>query len=176
MGRRQESADVFDKIVRKQIRKRVHEAYKELSPRPSRKILYAPGTLVAWDDCCDGQVWGRLVSITPLPTANPARIPGLSGCGAPSFIATIEVGVIRCAQTVDDQGRAPSAMEISNDGKQGISDMATILSVLASFADTRSIVGWTPQGPEGGCHGGYWTFTVAIPNCLQDDDEEPGEG
>lgn len=169
MGDQSSSSELFAGLVKTELRKRVFVAHKKLSPKPGRKILYNPGSQVAWDDCCNGQVWGRLVSISPLPTANPSRIPGLSGCAAPAFIATLELGIIRCAAVVDDQGRAPSDMAVSRDGEQSIEDMATLLGVLASLESTRSIVAWTPQGPEGGCHGGYWTFTVSVPNCLQDE-------
>jgi hypothetical protein len=29
-----------------------------------------------------------------------------------------------------------------------------------------SILNWTPQGPEGGCAGGEWMFTLFVPACV----------
>lgn len=137
-----------------------------LSPTPGRTILVAPGEVVAHDDCCDGQVWARLVTLAPTPTTNPAGRPGLHPCALPHFVATIELGVIRCAAVVNSNGKAPSPRQITADGQQGLADMSTLLGVLRCTPNLRGLQAWTPVGPEGGCHGGFWTFTALISNCI----------
>lgn len=138
----------------------------DLSPAPGRTVLLAPGALVAHDDCCDGQVWARLVNLGPMPSNDPARRPGMNPCAVPEFMLTAELGIVRCAATVNDQGRAPSPRQITADGEQSINDMSALLGVLRCTDNLRSLISWTPTGPEGGCHGGYWTFTMRASNCL----------
>lgn len=139
-----------------------------LSPRPGRVIQVAPGEAVAWDDCCDGQLWARLVNLTPNEGSSPQRRQGADACAVPFFIATLELGIIRCAAVVNDQGVAPSAMQITADGMQGLADMAQLLAVLrCSPYEIRQLGNWTPRGPEGGCHGGFWTFTIRLDNCVE---------
>lgn len=147
-----------------------------VSPRPGRVVQIAPGRAVAWDDCCSGQVWARLVALQPA-AAQPARRPGLEPCAVPTFILTVELGIVRCAATVDDRGNAPSPRQITADGQQGINDMAALLGVLRCTPGLRSLERWNPDGPDGGCHGGYWTATLEVHNCLgceevSDDPEE----
>lgn len=136
-----------------------------LSPKPGRVVTLAPGATAAFDDCCAGQVWGRLVNLMPAPGATPGRTPGLSPAAAPWWLATIEIGIVRCAAVLDDQGRAPTPAAITADGEQGIADLAAILSVLRC-EPIRSFEGWLPVGPEGGCFGGTLTITVQVQNCL----------
>lgn len=151
----------------------VLEAYSSaagqlLDPTPGRVVLLAPGQEAAWDDCCDGQVWVRLVNVEPTPTFDPSRRGGLGVCATPFFVVTAEIGVTRCAAVFDDnRGTAPTPAAITADGEQSVADMSTLLGVLACDDNTRSIVSWTPTGPMGGCHGGYWTFTLAVDNCIQ---------
>lgn len=146
-----------------------------VSPRPGRVVDLAPGALVAWDDCCDGQVWSRLVSVTPAAASSPQRKHGLDVCATPHFIFTAELGIVRCAATINDRGQAPSPAQISKDGAQSLADMAALLATLRRAPGVRSVVQWTPQGPDGGCHGGFWTFTSTIENCLTCEPEEPDE-
>jgi hypothetical protein len=78
-----------------------------IEPRAGRAALY-PGAEVAWDDCCDGQVYARLISMTPSGSpATGARV--VSPCGVLIWAVTIGVGVIRCAAVVDDQDRGHRA-------------------------------------------------------------------
>lgn len=145
-----------------------------VSPTPGRVVKVAPGEIVAWDDCCDGQLWVRLVNLTPSDGATPARRPGMDVCATPWFIGTFELGLVRCAAVVDDRGIAPSALQVTTDGVQSVNDMAQLMAALkCSDIDVRSLTGWTPQGPEGGCHGGFWTFTLRLSNCLTCPPPEP---
>lgn len=156
----------FAEMVETSLADLAADASIALDPTPGRTIYAAPGMSVAHDDCCDGQVWARLVSIGPLPNADPAKRPGMHPCAMPHFLATIELGVIRCAAVMGNNGKAPSPRQITQDGQQGIADMATLLGVLRCTPDLRSLGAWTPVGPEGGCHGGYWTVTKLLTNCI----------
>lgn len=141
-----------------------------LNPAPGRVVAVAPGAEVAWDDCCDGQVWARLVTFQPLPSAGAARKPGTDPCAVPHFVATVELGVTRCAATQDKNGNAPAAERVAADGLQGIADMAALLGVLRCpppGVEIRDLGSWTPQGPNGGCFGGVWTFTLRVGNCIE---------
>lgn len=140
-----------------------------LDPMPSRVITVQPGATATWDGCKEGQLWVRLSGVEPIPMSTPARRTGADLCSVPEWIATFQVGIIRCAATMDSRGNPPPARHIIDDGTQGIEDMMDLLKVLADHPRTRSVTVWTPAGPEGGMHGGYWTFTVAVPNVLGED-------
>ena len=143
-----------------------------LTPRPRRVISIARGSSVAWDECCEGQLWGRLVNIQPMPNTNFARTPGLQPCSMPAFVGTFEIGILRCATAFNDNsGMAPSAHQITREGTQGVRDMAAILSILRCDEGVRGFTQWIPLGPEGGCFGGIIQFTALIPNCLECEDE-----
>ena len=131
---------------------------EHLSTKPGRTIV-APGSTVAWDDCCAGQLWARVITVVPLykGTMNGVQCPT-------GYDFTLGVGVIRCVATVDDRGRAPSAQQITRDGTAGQRDMREIADVLQSYRPVDALAGrlgtWTPLGPDGGCAGGEWTYQM----------------
>lgn len=141
-------------------------ASASLDPSPSRVVM-APGGVVAWDDCCDGQVWTRLVSLSPV---YPASGQGQK-CGPLLWLATIGIGVLRCAAVLDDQGVAPLPMKLNADTFQMTQDAAdlsrSIQCDMASLPGQQrlSMGNWMPLGPEGGCVGGEWTVTLLVNNC-----------
>lgn len=138
----------------------VTRVYEALTVKPGRTIV-APGQSVAWDDCCEGQLWSRVVSASPLyqGTGNSVKCPI-------GYDLTLGVGIIRCVSTVDDRGRAPKAAKITDDGQRGLRDMSQIAGVLQDFTApdilTSRLGIWTPAGPDGGCAGGEWTFTARV--------------
>lgn len=166
-----EAVETFADTIKNRLGYLAAEVEAIVNPAPDRTILVAPGSSVAWDENCDGQVWARLVSLTPLQTNNPSQRPGMNPCAVPEFVVTFELGIVRCAAVVNDAGVAPSDVQITEDGVQSINDMSHILSVLRCTNFLRSITAWTPQGPEGGYHGGYWTGTFLVHNCLRCDEE-----
>lgn len=138
-----------------------------LIPQVGRAALY-PGSSVAWDDCCEGQVWVRLISLTP--SGNPANSRNqLTPCGVLMWTATIGVGVLRCAATLDDAGNAPSPALLNADTLQMTQDMINIAEALqcclAPQLGKLSMTRWDPLGPNGGCVGGEWVATLLIDNC-----------
>lgn len=142
---------------------------------PGRTEL-TPGTLPAWDDCCEGQLYLRTIEIFPSGSPFPAIDTQQRGVGVACSINMLAVhlglGVIRCAATLDDNGAAPSPQAVTDDADEMLDDMATLLDVIACTAPTipgvqqLKIDRWTPQGVEGGCHGGEWGFYIAVDPCL----------
>lgn len=126
--------------------------------RPSRAIALVPGESVVWDSCCEGgQLTVRVASMAPRRTG--AKTALLTPCTIDYWTVTVEVMLLRCAAVVDNQGLAPSAEALTNDGTRGLSDMALILRTITQLPFVDDVTAWTPQGPSGGCFGNRWNFT-----------------
>jgi hypothetical protein len=131
-----------------------------LSPPPGRVVPFYPGTTAAWDSCCDGQLSFNLVSMTAkLGQAGPSmRQP----CAVLWWEAVVVVKILRCAAVVSNQGTAPSPTQINDNGMQSIQDMRTILEVIKNMRQVSNVASYAPVGPEGGCTGGTWQFTLRL--------------
>jgi len=141
----------------------VDEALRALDPKPSRVIEVAPGSVVAWDDCCGGQLWSRVVVVEPfIGRQSGASLP----CGVLYWNVRVALGIIRCAHTLTDSGNAPAAHLVAQDGQEMLRDLAVLQEVVLCHPQTRSILNWTPLGPQGGCHGGEWQFTISVGTCA----------
>lgn len=125
-------------------------------PRPGRVHLM-PGADVVWDDCCDGQVWTRVISVTP----NRGKGP----CSVVSWTAEVAVGAVRCAATVDNRGNPPSPKAMTADTVAMLDDMHALEHVVQCSPHVSRIGGWRPIGPQGGCLGGEWTVNVRYGSC-----------
>lgn len=137
-----------------------------VNPPPGRAHL-APGLQVAHDDCCEGQVYVRLVGVQPTfsrPLANGR--PCQSG-----WSATLAVGVVRCAHTVDDHGDAPTPGELDEDTLQMTADLTAVEAAIRCSDENVALTQWLPVGPSGGCVGGEWTLTAVVPLCGCSDPE-----
>ena len=132
------------------------EAVGELNPAPARAVI-APGALVAWDDCCDGYAWARLVTVTAPTTPVQSQGPTL-------WIIQVALGVLRCAASLDDSGNTPTAAQVTADGVQGLADMEALARAFRCSGLQPLMMGsWTPTGPAGACFGGEWTATLRVP-------------
>jgi hypothetical protein len=125
------------------------------------------GDSVAFDYCspCEGNAcgmaWVRLAAVAPLQSAVGNTI-AIGRC-SPSLVATFEVGVLRCAPTLTEDGGLPSMADQLDAAELQASDMAAAGRAAACcFTDGRLVIvgAWTPVGPQGGCLGGSWTVTV----------------
>lgn len=148
--------------------------------RPVSLAHLAPGAQVAWDNCCEGggQLYLRVIEVYPTAGVGGTGFPGRDqvqrgpGCGVTMLAFNLGLGIIRCAHVVDDHGNAPSAEEMTGDTLGTLDDMGLLLDVLTCLVPATkgiartSINAWTPQGPQGGCVGGEWTFWVGIDPCL----------
>jgi hypothetical protein len=129
---------------------------------PVGRSFVQVGANVAHDDCCGGQLWVRVISIAPVYAGNtPAN------CGPIYYNAQLAMGTIRCAATVDDNGRAPEASTITAEAHDMTQDMHdTMQAIQCCERKPMPVIGsWTPTGPLGGCAGGEWTFTIKLDNC-----------
>ena len=129
-------------------------------PNPPARIVQSPGALPAWDDCCEGMGY---VSVQSVEASGPN-----GNCGPALWQITLAVGVLRCAAVLDDSGAAPSPREISADAAAAVVDLHNVAAMLhcLEYQGARAVVqSWTPQGVDGGCHGGQWTAVMRIPAC-----------
>lgn len=165
-----EGADRMTEAVSTALVSYVTEAIDALSWEPGRVVYVAPGDQVAWDDCCEGQIWSRIIGITPAQSQRnaPRGWVGNAGvCGVTHYIIEVEIGLLRCASVVDDQGQAPAAATIGAEGLATLEDSMAILSAISCSKFTRQIGRYFPMGPQGGCVGGRWTFDMRLDNCLE---------
>jgi hypothetical protein len=114
---------------------------------------------------CGGQAWVRLEQvfpsvIFPTPAENTVCNTGL--------VASIEIGVLRCMQVIEESGEAPSLDEQVRATRLQLADMQAMRRAVLC-CDWRAdsdlqllLTSYTPVGPEGGCVGGTWSFMVAV--------------
>ena len=132
------------------------------------------GTEEVWDDCCDGMLFVRLAQV--YPTAGPnAAFPGQDtqhrNCGINMLSATLEVGVMRCAESMDNSGNPPSAVTITAETAGVTYDASVLLEAimccLPGLAGVQAsmINVWNPRPTLGGCVGGAWQVRVAVGHC-----------
>ncbi|HEY5841538.1 MAG TPA: hypothetical protein VIU87_08730 [Mycobacterium sp.] len=141
----------------------VTAAQVALDPSPSRVITFQPGEEVAWDECCEGQLWCRIIRVGA--GSYRGKADG-TVCDIPYWTLTLGLGVIRCVGVLDDNGTAPTAARISADGLQANQDIAALSEVITCIGLTTGILGWIPLGPQGGCAGGEWQFETRVAVCA----------
>lgn len=129
---------------------------------PLGHAVVVPGVAAVWD--CE-EIAIRLVGFSPRSTVQ-GRPPFHAGnCSGVMWVVTLGLSVIRCAATVNDQMQPPSAQQITNDAEAMTQDLEDIRKFLECYSGIKSIIGWRPQGPNGGFHGGEWTFTYEQEMC-----------
>lgn len=127
-----------------------------------------PGGSVALDYCQEcgnscGMAWVRLASIREEPSdTNPG---GFSDC-ASLFVVNVEMGMVRCHQTFDDDNN-PMPAEYQHDKVQAqMAEQAAMRRVLlcsdTALPFNKLLGNYLPIGPEGGCVGGAWTAQFEI--------------
>jgi hypothetical protein len=147
--------------------------------RDCGRVLLVPGALPAWDECCDGFLFVRLITMFPtmgqgVPFPNPDTRPG--NCKPVMMASQLGVGVLRCASVIDDNGTAPPAATLTAEALGMTADASILLSAIKccvadmvddeeSWVEQVVLGSWLPQGPDGGCVGGEWTLTVAHGSC-----------
>lgn len=164
-----------------------------LEDRPVTRVELTPGNLPAWDDCCAGQLFLRVIEVFPTMGTTPGGGTGVAfpqidtaqrgaaggRCAIHMLAVHVAIGVMRCAHTVMDSGIPPTPSEVSEDGELMLADMATLLDVIVCDLDQirgvhRVKVGkWSPLGVNGGCHGGEWDAYLAVDPCTCKNRPEP---
>ncbi|MBE3130028.1 MAG: hypothetical protein IMZ54_04815 [Acidobacteria bacterium] len=138
-------------------------------------VFLNPGIDVAWDVCCGGQLWIRVVRMHPVNPLPSKAFPS-SACGYPLGVQ-IAIGVIRCQtglEILDTPEPKPAQFDtfgtqLTGDAEQMLLDMAAIYRVLCEAG--IMIDQWNPLGPKGGCYGGEWTAWLEdfnLPDCGEE--------
>lgn len=133
-------------------------------------VFLAPGRTVAWDNCCDddtggGQLYLRVIRV--YPSSSFPRVDDIGACGAGMVAAQLAIGTVRCAHSIDSEGEAPTAEEMTGDLLNELDDMVLLYEALSKTEDVPGVIRaalgtWQPTGVQGGCAGGEWTFTIAL--------------
>lgn len=150
------------------------------------RSFIAPGGSTPWDVCCDcgdneGMAWIAITEV--FPTDNfPSPQGGAMRCDYAEQGVRLTIGLIRCAATVDDQGRVPSVDQLMADMRKVQRDRGILLEAIKccylADADPGSYVigSWTPLGPNGGCVGGQMTLQISAPTCRCPEPPAPVRG
>lgn len=117
-----------------------------------------PGSVLSFDYCDEGgMAWARLVGIEPVERQE-GRVCVIE------YDVTIEVGALRCAPSLGENGELPSEAEqlaasmMQNYDLGILHKVLTCTKVPESF-DFAAMGPYTPIGPDGNCLGGTWTRT-----------------
>jgi hypothetical protein len=144
---------------------------------PVCRSFWHPGATAPWDACgtvdggAEGQAWVAVQRVYPTDRF-PAQVAEAHRCVPSGYGAEVVVGILRCAATVDDSGRAPTGDRVTVDAVKVSRDRQIILETIVCclFGDDPDPGGfrlgaWEPLGPNGGCVGGQWRLDVALPAC-----------
>ncbi|MCA1806657.1 MAG: hypothetical protein LC687_02165 [Actinobacteria bacterium] len=127
----------------------------------------APHDVCSQTDYGNGQLWvANLGTSAGWPTiaGNPIT------CATP-FAEEIELGIIRCAESVlEDDGDIPDAAALTADAMRQQDDkMALKTALLCCWGvDGKDMLPpiWEPLEPQGGCVGGKWTVFIRDGGCV----------
>ena len=112
----------------------------------------------------------------------PIQQTGPMRCPPSGQILELNIGILRCAAVVDDQGRAPSSEQMTADALKVQRDRTIVYEAIRCCyledADpgTYVIGAFTPLGPGGGCVGGTTSLTLAARVCKCPPEPPPGFG
>ena len=127
-----------------------------------------PGASVSWEECGDcgddvcGMGYVRPGTTTPYDVFPFSVID--ENCVKP-LAYELEVGVLRCFPTMDDDGAMPPA-DVTTEAAMGLlQDQYALYQAImcCEGLKTKAISAWQPIGPQGNCVGGFWTVYVDEP-------------
>jgi hypothetical protein len=119
-------------------------------------ISVLPGAVIPFDYCEEGgMAWSRLVGLTAIQATDPFSV-----C-AVEYEITAELGVLRCAPILHEDGTLPVMEEYVASSLQQNADMGLMHHILSCWTAPPSFTGpaidsYIPIGPDGGCVGGIW--------------------
>lgn len=134
------------------------KAAAEALSNPVSNAYVAPGSEVAWDECCAGHLYVKVAEVTPV--FGPRAADG-AACYVKTWNVTYIIGTLRCVEVVDDRGRGPRALDLTSDAEILTQDMADLGMMLTSTTNADNL-DWQAQGPDGGCVAGEWSFTLNL--------------
>lgn len=110
---------------------------------------------------CEARVWVHL--ITAFPSAAFPSVDETTSMVASPLAYEVQVGVARCAPTVDRR-YTPSVEEYLDAARMQMADMAAmrraICACLVEAEREFVLATYEPQGPLGGLVWGTWTLTI----------------
>lgn len=107
----------------------------------------------------EGMAWVRINR--RYPTENFPGTATRARCGAP-LAAELEIGVYRCAYTLDSAGRPPSPEDVTADAMKLDADAHALLTAIQRLKWPYVLGAYTTLGPSGGVVGGAQMFTVLL--------------
>ncbi|WP_116996399.1 hypothetical protein [Desertimonas flava] len=145
--------------------------------------LIAPGDH-AWDQCCQGAMWVRIVRIFPYASFPNPIDANVQVVHCPAGVAAeLELVSLRClpnpqqaassaraaATDTPGAGKLPSTVDLEGAATKLHDDgwriVRHVVALLAQWRDTGTLstmTPWVPLGPEGGCVGGALTVIVQL--------------
>lgn len=146
---------------------------------PVCRCAIMAGAQAAFDNCCQGTAWVIVGQTFPASTF-PVPDTGLIRCDTHAMAASIEIGVVRCAPTVNDYGEPPTVEAIEESARIVHSDRVRMMKAVrccfreALGCDEVNFGPWTAIDNQGGCVGGSMTLSVAFNtfgcDCYCDDE------
>lgn len=123
---------------------------------------------IVWDECCEGYLFLRVIQTN---VTNPFPQPSETPTTCVRILGTqVEIGILRCAPMMDDNGNPPSDAVQSAFAYEMIVDKSILYNVLVNhnpdWAAYPLVIGsWNPLDIEGGCGGGTWSFWIDVTLC-----------
>lgn len=119
-----------------------------------------PGNEVPFDYASEGMAWVRVSMITPMPVETSGRVCAME------YDVTVQMGMLRCAPTIDDNGDLPDVEEMLTSTGAQHRDMGLMHQVITccdtGIGSDPVIIDYAPVGPEGGIVGGAWSATWRV--------------
>lgn len=130
-----------------------------LDPIPV-KIIHDTSAVI--DSCCPGMGWIRVDTVFPT-VAPPAPKPHLR-CPFPALLASLEMGVTRCACMPDESGNPPTDECLEAEWQIASADRERLIQALMCGANCDDydvyFDSWNPQTTSGGCMSQSLTFSI----------------
>jgi hypothetical protein len=133
-----------------------------------------PSSPAGLDHCCpndDSETGGHAyIRVVRMHMVNPFPQQTLDPTQCRNIGALVEVGVFRCAQTMDEAGSPPPDEQITALAELVTADMSIMYSVLSSHTPDYALYPlvldtYTSIEVEGGCAGGVWQFWMDVAVC-----------
>jgi hypothetical protein len=130
---------------------------------PVCECLVAPGASVAWDYCgeCGAGVCGMAyIQVDAAWPYSTFPSPDLDFTCRRPLGYSLSVGILRCAPSLDDDGELPDGDTMTAAALGLLHDKDALFCAVRDCGGLVAMGTWSPQGPEGGCHGGEWQVFV----------------
>jgi hypothetical protein len=150
------------------------ECAEELLEIPVCRTFINPGPDAPHDVCstvmrdgvmADGQMWAAQ-AITQEGWPSPTGLPHTC---TTAFADLVEIGIVRCAAKLSNNGDPPSPEKVTADAyKQQADKVALRAAILCCWnieLQDIIIVDWQAIPPAGGCVGGVWTLEIRDGGC-----------